>query len=768
MPEMRADGSRGESSHEGSPQQYAVQSSRALDRAQQAAQQSGIQYNIFIGAAQARSVAATAPPIVVPQLKIASQSLRGRAELLEYAGEFIGAPQPGVAGGPRVTVLYGLGGVGKTTLALEIAHRAIQNDRKVWWIPADESESMRSALYALAFSLGARDEDFDHAHPSDVLWRYLDSLEHSWLLVIDNADDPAALGSSSGGIQEGTEWLRPPAVQRNGIIISSRNGRPERWASWIRMCHVPPLTPEEGARILVDLAPHAGDEQEAISLSAALGGVPLALELAGRYLAAAATDPFPGEDTLKSFTAYQVTFDRRLGHVDMPAEGSGESASSRRTLTTTWEISLDLLERQGHDLARPLLRLLSGCGLSPIPYRAVISPEVLADSALFPQPTAQRIGSSLRALDGLGLISLDLLPRTQEHTDDADVWESRLTMHPLVRTVTRQNMHRQGVLRAYLAVLATTMDKVTAGLDPDNAHHWPRWSILASHCTAPLELIEQLQIRDADLVSVFLRAAERSAWYRYMAGQYLQASIDYRLLLEVAENTMGANSDEALSISNNLARAIRDGGDNARAQAMLRTLVTTADAWLGTYHPTVLNIRLNLGRTLREGGQVADAESELRALLDDDRRVLGELHSDTIATALNLGVCLRLQSRFDEAEVVYRQVLSDWRQAHSESDLTTLDIRFELAETMRQRGDLSQAESELRGLLAIASEVYGEAHPNTLIIRHGLAAVLRSSGQLEAASEEFREVLRLQRGKLGPDHPLSRATEAALEDRRTP
>lgn len=757
MSEMRIEGNHDEEPH--------VQSAHALDRAQQAAQQSGIQYNIFIGAAQARSVAAIAPPIAVPQLKIASHALRGRAELLEYASGIIGTPQPGGVSESRVTVLYGLGGVGKTALALEIAHRAIRHHVKVWWIPADEAEGMRSALYALAFSLGARDEDFDHAHPSDVLWRYLDSLDHSWLLVIDNADDPAALGSSSRGVQEGTEWLRPPAAHRNGVIISSRNGRPERWASWIRMCHVPPLAPDVGAQILVDLAPHAGGEQEAISLSAALGGLPLALELAGRYLAAAATDPFPGENALESFTAYRVNFDRRVGHLDMPAEGAGQSASSRRALTTTWEISLDLLERQGHDLARPLLRLLSCCGVSPVPYRAIIRPEVLAGTTLFPEPTAQRIGSSLRALEGLGLISLEISPRTPEHAEDAGEWNSRLTMHPLVRTVTRQNMYGQGVLQLYLAVLATTTDRVTGELDPDDAHHWPRWSILASHCTAPLELMAELDIRDTVIVSAFLRVAERSTWYRYMAGQYMQASIDYQLLLDVAQRAMGAGSSEALSISNNLARAIRDGGDNTRAQAMLRALVATADASLGSDHPTVLSIRLNLGRTLREGGQVAVAESELRALLDDDRRVLGELHSDTIATALNLGVCLRLRSDFDEAEAIYRQVLSDWRQAHSEAELTTLDIRFELAETMHQRGDLAQAESELRDLLAIASGVYGEAHPNTLIIRHGLAAVLRSSGRLEAANVEFREVLRLKRAKLGAEHPLSRATEAALEDR---
>ncbi|MBO3745129.1 tetratricopeptide repeat protein [Streptosporangiaceae bacterium NEAU-GS5] len=741
----------------------ADQNAHAWDQAQQAAQRSGIQYNVFVNAAQARSVAVAAPSIAVPQLRIASHLLRGRDDLLEDLHDLLaGTSRVGGDLFTRVTVLYGMGGVGKTTLALEIAHRAISNHTKVWWIPADEADGMRAAFYALAFSLGARAEDFDRAHPADVLWKHLNSLNYPWLLVIDNADDPGALGSSQRGVQEGTEWLRPPQAAQSNIIVSSRNGRPERWASWLRMCHVPPLNVSSGAQVLMDLAPGAGIRDEAAALSAALGGVPLALELAGRYLASVATDPFPRKDSPRSFSAYRNTFDRRLGPFEMSAQTPGESPNDRRALTTTWEMSLDLLESQGHNAARPLLRLLSCCGLSPIPYRVIVEPQVLRRTGLFPDATPERIGTSLRALAGLGLVTLDLTDVIQENAAAVDEWGYRLTMHPLVRAVTRRNLQSEGRLGEYSAILAQTLNEVSEALDPADASEWPRWSSLAPHCFAALDLVTQHDPSDIETVRIALISAERAAWYRYMAGQYVQASADYRLILDVAERLLGSGSPEALSTSNNFARAVREGGDNRAAEQMLRSTLTIGRSSLGPRHPILLSTRLNLGRTLREAGQVSTAETELRDLLLLATDVLGAQHPDTIATALNLAVCLRQQERFGDAETAYRKALHDWRKGHSEVDLTTLDIRFELAETLQQQGDLDGAERELREVLAVATETYGETHPNTLTIRHGLATVLRASGRTAAADSELREVVRLKRGRLGAEHPLSKAAEAEL------
>jgi len=733
----------------------------ALDRAQQAAQQSGVQYNLFVGSAQARSVAAAAPPIVVPQPKVPARLLRGRAEILRKSDRLLGPAPPDEDTRQRVTVFYGMGGVGKTTLALEIARRALAKRIAVWWIPADQADTMRAAFYSLAFHLGAREDDFDHMHPADVLWRRLNAIRHPWLLVVDNVDDPTILSGPQHSVQAGTGWLRPPVARHHRIIVSSRNGRPERWASWMDLQHVPPLSAEAGAQVLLDHAPHAGSAAEAASLAEALGGVPLALELAGRYLSSVVSDPFPGGRALRSFAAYQRHFTRREGSLAMSFPGPDDSPQNRRSFMTTWETSLDLLEQQGHDLARPLLRLFSCCGASPLPYRAVVRPEILRDSRPFRGPTPERIGAALRALDGLGLISLHI-SRPPEGTD-ADEWAYRLEMHPLVRTVTQANLRSEGMLPEYLLILARSLDALTTSMNPEDAAEWPHYSTLAPHCLAPLELVSQLPGDRREYVRALLTAAGRAAWYRYMAGQYVQSRADHRLLYDIARQVLGDTDRTTLMFGNRYARAIRENGDNAVAQELLRSILDAAVNFLGSEDPVTLTTRLNLGRTLREAGEIATAERELSDLLPIATRVLGERHEDTIVTALNLAVCLRRQNRFEEAERLYRKTLHDWSAEHSAADLTTLDIRYELAETMRQQENYAGAEAELRDVLAIASEVYGPAHPNTLIIRHGLATVLKASGRLDDANAEFREVLRLKRERFGADHPLSKATEAELE-----
>src|SRR6266508_2480278 len=362
---------------------------------------------------EAHSLAASAPPITVPQRRVG------------------------------VVVLHGIGGTGKTTVALEIAHRALARGVTTWWVPADDPDSMRAALYAVAFSAGAHDHDFDHAHPADVLWQYLNSLQRPWLLVVDNADDPAALGGEGHPLADGVGWLRPPTHPQATVVVTSRDGRVEQWASWVHLRHVPTLEPDSGADMLMDLAPDAGRRDDARALAVALGGLPLALELAGRYPPSTATDPLPPSGGAVSFAAYQSSLDQRLVELPMSEHGPDTTGENRRALSTTWEMSVDLLTQQGHDLARPLLRLLACFAAAPLPYQAVIRPEILQQSPLFPNATPARLSSCLRALAGLGLVVVEpTIARdgAQDTPTGLGAWSGLLTTHPLVRAATRANM----------------------------------------------------------------------------------------------------------------------------------------------------------------------------------------------------------------------------------------------------------------------------------------------------------------------------------------
>jgi hypothetical protein len=213
----------------------------------------------------------------------------------------------------------------------------------------------------------------------DRLWRLLEPADRRWLLIIDNADDPELLAAPAVPVAEGeqpvipqtaagTGWAR--AGRRGLVLVTSRQCSPARWGAAASLERVDVLGDREAAQVVLDLAPTAGDREQARALGRRLGGLPLALHVAGAYL---------GSDFARwsSFAAYQHALDLEPGHA-LSAFPEDE-ADDRATLTRTWELSLDDLARRGIGHARALLRLLSCYAPAlPIPLD-LLDAELLGD-----------------------------------------------------------------------------------------------------------------------------------------------------------------------------------------------------------------------------------------------------------------------------------------------------------------------------------------------------------------------------------------------------
>jgi hypothetical protein len=164
-----------------------------------------------------------------------------------------------------------------------------------------------------------------------------------------------------------------------------------------------------GAQILLDhTGRRAGTDEEAEALASRLGGLPLALRLAGAHLAETTAAPWPSPTA--TFRGYQAPMEARrldevLGAATPPAL-IGEQ--SHKVISRAWELSLDLLDRRGMPEARSVLRLLSFLADAPIPYALVLHPDTLAaaSSELFADMEAARLWQLLRALGHLGLVDL--------------------------------------------------------------------------------------------------------------------------------------------------------------------------------------------------------------------------------------------------------------------------------------------------------------------------------------------------------------------------
>jgi hypothetical protein len=220
--------------------------------------------------------------------------VRGREELLSQLRTMARSPDG------RAHLLGGLGGTGKTTIALLLAADLQEQAHPVWWVYARDTLTVTHGFLGLAREVGAQPNEMEealagHRDVAGLVWRYLEERP-GWVLIFDNADDPQVLTVGDYPVSDGVGWIRPTTAGL--VLITSRLADQEAWGRHVQIHSVEWLADIDGASVLLDLAPSAGTIEEATSLSARLGGLPLALHHAGSYLAS----PF---SSVRTFPLYE-------------------------------------------------------------------------------------------------------------------------------------------------------------------------------------------------------------------------------------------------------------------------------------------------------------------------------------------------------------------------------------------------------------------------------------------------------------------------------
>ena len=266
--------------------------------------------------------------------EMSSLPLRGRDQILAK----ITGP------GPRVWVVYGLGGCGKTRLALEVAYEAQQDGVAVWWVSAADPASLVAGMRAVGRRLGVSDAELEHGDATDVIWQHLTGRADRWLLVMDNADDPQVLAGADRSVAGGRGWLRPVSGQAGRVVVTSRDGRTASWGAWCHRHRLGVLPPDQAAAVLADHAGHhpdLGSDDDARGLAVRLGGLPLALKIAGAYLADAVVTPpvFAEAGQIRSYRQYQQAIDSGDFDTVFPAAGRDMTQEQARELIgRTWDL----------------------------------------------------------------------------------------------------------------------------------------------------------------------------------------------------------------------------------------------------------------------------------------------------------------------------------------------------------------------------------------------------------------------------------------------
>lgn len=595
--------------------------------------------------------------------------------------------------------LIGMGGIGKTQLALEYAHRHADDYGLVWWVGADQAAAVMASLTALASQLG-----LTAVQPSlliRALWVEL-AARRDWLLVYDNLDDLGAMND-----------LLPPDGGR--LLITGRDPRIGRIGTRIDITE---FERDESITLLSRRCPSLSPE-DADRVAAAVGDLPLSVEQVGCFLDETGLETADYLTLLKSQPTASGLDDRTVSA--HPGLVSVVVTSRDRLVTTAGPAAAALLDR------------LAFLAPEPIPLGS--------DPTVGPPRFGVQLGdTATAALAVRKIVTLGLA----RHADNA------LQMHRLVHTLLRARLPlaEHGVIHHAAEELLAT---ITLG-DPDTPESWPEYGLIVPHVRELLSsaaALPGIQL-DAEAFRALVLKVQR---YLYFSGQSRSAVDICRITRDSWTARLGPDHADTLHSGYNLASNLFELGEYAQARDVDQEVWDRRRRVLGRDHQDTIRSAHQLAADLCDLGDFAGARA-----LDEEgwrhrRRLLGESHPDTLQSAHYLGSDLYELGERERARDINADVWKRRRQVLGEDHPDTLHSAHHLASDLCDLGELEQALELQRWVLGQRRHRLGQDHPDTLRTEHFLAITLHRMGEHPQARALNEDVWNRRRRLHGDDHP---------------
>ncbi|MGY3679579.1 tetratricopeptide repeat protein [Streptomyces sp. TE33382] len=648
----------------------------------------------------------------------------GRAPaILRDRGELVGRLKEAVSedAGGAVFVLHGLGGCGKTAVACALfAHATRERGRLGLWVNASDQASLRSGMLAVAADRGAGDGELMAARnglraAADLVWDHLDRSDVPWLLVLDNADDPAVL--RDGG------WLR--TSPRGTVLVTTRQAAGHWWPA-AELLYVDVLPREDAAQVLRDLAPGTGSTEDAAAIADSLGRLPLALTLAGGFLAHQVIDPWTMEE-------YGRRLHERPDPIELIDQGATDAGNdSRHLVSGTWQLSLNSLARQNLPEAVTLLRLLACWSNDPLPL------SLLANVRIDLPLPADRVELALRGLLDHSLT--ELVPGD-------------------IRCLRTHGVLLDSVARATPAGERDRLTSAAAGLllrslpaSPERGLRDDLLTPLAPHVLALLRrVIKWPEITNGTAESA-ATCALRLVTAQHRSGDYASALATAQQATALARRRLGNDHLLVLRLRQRIGKATDRLGRLEEAATLHRGLLDDLERVCGPEAPDTLTACIHLSRPLVWLGQLTEALQLMHRTVAGRTAVLGPWHPLTLEARACL-LELPPGPELDREALTGTDLVADCCRELGPDHPITLSAELNCAGALLNTGRHSEALLSARRALAAHEHRFGTGYPITLAARSLLSSVLHAVGEDREAIEQAEVVREWRERVLGPEHP---------------
>ncbi|MGB3458436.1 MAG: FxSxx-COOH system tetratricopeptide repeat protein [Halobacteriota archaeon] len=609
--------------------------------------------------------------------------------------------------------ITGMGGVGKTQLAVEYIYRHKTEYRVIWWVRSEELATMAADYASLAVDLNLPEKDStDQTEIAKAVKRW---LEHNpgWLLIFDNAQDPGEIRN----------YL--PQGGAGHVIITSRN------PLWGGVAKLMPARVFDRAESIEFLCKRTGqeDKKAADALADELGDLPLALEQAGAYI----------ETTGISLSEYQELFQSRRKEL---WEDESHPPDYPDSVATTWSLAMEQVSQESQAAAD----LLNLCAfLAPDD----ISLELLCGGVEhLPEPLAATTADKLamnRAIKALRQYSL------------IDTSGESLSVHRLVQAVVRDRLSEDDRKRWTETVVRLLSSAFR--FDSDDVRTWHQCSRLLPHALAAATHAESREVAP-DVTSHILN---QTGMYSHGRAEFAEAKVLFERALTLAEEAYGPDHPEVATDVNNLGSVLRALGDLKGAKELFARALKIDEEAYGPDHPHVAILVNNLGSVLQDLGDLKGAKELFARALKIDEEAYGPDHPQVARDVNNLGGVLRALGDLKGAKELFERALKIDEEAYGPDHPHVARDVNNLGGVLQDLGDLKGAKELFERALEIDEEAYGPDHPQVARDVNNIGSVLRALGDLKGAKELFERALSILRKSLGETHQSTATVRNNLE-----
>ncbi|OCK81827.1 TPR-like protein [Lepidopterella palustris CBS 459.81] len=635
--------------------------------------------------------------------------------------------------------LVGLGGVGKSQVAIEYSYQLRKRSPETWvfWVHASSAARFKKGYRKVAQRLKIPGWEKPESDILSLVSNWLcDETNGRWVMIVDNADDPSVFfpqesrdasgdaSSSSGPLAEPLSVFLPQSPN-GSILVTSRNQElvHRLMESASDIIKVEPM--DQGhALALFQRKLRVGtsfDAHDAVELVKMLDYMPLAITQAAAYVSQRAA-----RTTVSKYLHDLGRSDKeRASLLKKDVGDSRRDGSASNSIIATWQISFEHIRANKPSAAR-LLSLMSLFDWQRIP-------ESLLDHHYQEGDMKDGFEDDIYTLCSYSLI------RTNVDGNGFD-------MHRLVQFSTKTWLELNRELEIWKEKYVTIINEA---FPVGRYENWSTCQNLFPHA----ELILEYQPTNKVYLEHWSSILFNAAWYADDKGSYSEAEEMSRRAQEGYRKALGQEHPSTLTSMANLASTYRNQGRWREAEELFVQAMETRKRVQGPEHPDTLTSMANLASTYRNQGRWEEAEELFVQVMETSLRVLEPEHPDTLTCIANLALTYWNQGRWKEAEGLFVQVIEASLRALGPEHPDTLSSMANLASTYWNQGRRKEAEGLIVQVIEACLRVLGPEHPDTLFSMANLASTYRNQGRWKEAEELEVQVIEASLRAQGPEHP---------------